>query len=260
MTSPPDEEARRFLAEHADYVEDIEFWRDAAAAYGGPVLDLGCAAGRVALALARDGHAVWALDASQAMLEALGSAAAVEPAAVGDRITPVLADLTSFGLAERFPLVICAMNTLQVLTEPADQRAFLEGVAAHLTPEGAFVFDVILPDLGEIANRLGQLLQVGATLDEVSGRSLMRWACYEDFDSITQTADVLTIVDEFQPGGALMRRTRRHRVHLFLPAELAHLLVLSGLEVIEILGDFDGSPVEASSQRQIYRCRRAEST
>ena len=261
MTEPErvsDEEAQRFLAEHADYDEDIDFWRRAAAALGGPVLDLGCAAGRVALPLARDGHTVWALDASDAMLAALDVACQTTPIVGTGRVKTVRADLTTFTLDQTFPLVFCSMNTLQVLIDPHDQRTFLERVRHHLHPGGEFIFDVILPDLGEIASRLGQLLQVGATIDESSGRSLMRWACYEDFDPISQTADILTIVDEFEPGEPLRRRTRRHRVHLFLPSELLHLLALSGLEVIEILGDFDGAPVEAVSQRQIYRCRRAE--
>ena len=253
-----EDEARSFLAEHADYDEDIDFWTRAARAQGGPVLDLGCEAGRVALALASDGHTVFALDASPTMLDALRVAMAGSEPSVSERIRPIQADLTSFSLGQTFPLVICAMNTLQVLTEPSGQRAFLTRVRDHMQPEAEFLFDVILPDLGEITSRLGLLLQVGATLDETSGRSLMRWACYEDFDPITQTADVLTVVDEFEPGAPLKRRTRRYRVHLFLPAELAHLLALAGLEVIEILGDFDGAPVEAFSQRQIYRCRRME--
>ena len=50
-----DDEARGFALEHAHYTRDIPFWRAAAARLGSPVLDLGCATGRVALPLARDG-------------------------------------------------------------------------------------------------------------------------------------------------------------------------------------------------------------
>ena len=63
-----DDEARRFALEHAHYVQDIPYWRAAAARCGSPVLDLGAATGRVAIPLARDGHEVWALDRSGAML------------------------------------------------------------------------------------------------------------------------------------------------------------------------------------------------
>ena len=68
-----DDEARRFALEHAHYVQDIPYWRAAAARCGSPVLDLGAATGRVAIPLARDGHEVWALDRSGAMLAELMS-------------------------------------------------------------------------------------------------------------------------------------------------------------------------------------------
>ena len=41
--------ARGFLAEHAHYDEDAGFWEDHADRPGGPVVDLGTAAGRIAV-------------------------------------------------------------------------------------------------------------------------------------------------------------------------------------------------------------------
>jgi len=43
------------------YEGDLALWRELAAA-GGPILDLGCGTGRVALDLARRGHRVHGLD------------------------------------------------------------------------------------------------------------------------------------------------------------------------------------------------------
>ena len=40
------------------YRADLPYWVALARAHGGPVLDIGAGTGRVALALARDGHAV----------------------------------------------------------------------------------------------------------------------------------------------------------------------------------------------------------
>ena len=56
----------------------------------------------------------------------------------------------------------------------------------------------------------------------------------------------------------MRRYLRRHTVHLFLPSELRHLLARAGLEVVDAYGDFEGAPVEAGAQRQIYRCRAAD--
>ena len=46
-------------------------------------------------------------------------------------------------------------------------------------------------------------------------------------------------------------------MHLFTPEEIGALLARAGLEPIEVLGDFDGAPVLAGSERQVHRCRAA---
>ncbi|HUQ16935.1 MAG TPA: methyltransferase domain-containing protein, partial [Candidatus Saccharimonadales bacterium] len=47
---------------------DVDWFRSVASGTGGPVLELGCGTGRIAVALAADGHAVVGLDRSEAML------------------------------------------------------------------------------------------------------------------------------------------------------------------------------------------------
>src|SRR5680860_1576447 len=107
------EEACGFALEHAHYTRDIPFWRAAAAQLGSPVLDLGCATGRIALPLARDGAQVWALDRSQAMLAELERRREAEPPEVRARVRAVRGELAGFHLDAAFRLVLIAMNTLQ---------------------------------------------------------------------------------------------------------------------------------------------------
>lgn len=245
-------EAERFLREHDHYVEDLQFWAEAAEHCGGAVLDLGCAAGRVALSLAEQEHEVWGLDSSQPMLDAMTEAAA--QSGVAARIHPVLGDMSRFALGRRFHLILIAMNTLQVLTDPEDQLACLTCVRDHLAPRGEFLFDVMLPDLGEIQDSIGLVRQIGVTHDGATGLTLVHWATYEDFDPLTQTATLLTMIDESDHTGIRSRIARRVDVHVFLPSELQHLIARAGLAIIEAYGDFDGQPLDAGSQRQIYRC------
>ena len=65
-----------FALEHRHYDEDLGFWQRTARRLGGPILDVGAAAGRIALPLARAGHEVWAIDRSPDMCAALARAAA----------------------------------------------------------------------------------------------------------------------------------------------------------------------------------------
>src|SRR5262249_61431573 len=91
-----EEYARAFTLEHAHYEDDLELWRQLARSLGSPVLDLGAATGRGAIALARDGAEGIALDGPEPMVAELRRALAAEPAAVAGRVHPVVADLRDF--------------------------------------------------------------------------------------------------------------------------------------------------------------------
>ena len=247
------DDPRRYALEHAHYVEDIPFWRTAAAEAGGPVLDLGCAAGRVAVPLAGAGIRVWGLDSSQAMLDAMTAAA--EAAGVAALVTPVRADMRDFSLETEFGLAIAAMNTLQTLLTPDDQLSCLRSVRAHLAPGGVLAFDVALPDIGEIAELIGVVRRTGEHRDETTGALLLHSAWYDDIDPIAQTVWFTIQVDEISPAGGVTRYMRRHEVHVYVPSELHHLLARAGFAVEEVLGDFAGTPVQPGAERQVYRCR-----
>jgi SAM-dependent methyltransferase len=249
-----DAAARRFLREHAHYRDDLDFWRHHARRLGDPVLDLGAAAGRVALALAADGHEVWAVDSSEAMLAEIDRVGAEHlPAAVRPRT--VRADMRSLRLGRRFPLVIIAMNTFQALVEPEDQLACLRAVRAHLTESGELIFDVALPDPAELADSIGLERAGGSFTDPATGAVLNHSAWYDSWDPLTQTLEFTHRIVERDASGREQEHLRRHRVHLFMPVEMDHLLARAGLETLEAMGDFAGGPLTGSGESQIRRCR-----
>jgi len=248
------EYARRFCLEHAHHTEDLDFWRGAARRQGSPVLDLGSATGRVARALAHDGVEVWALDGSGAMLDQLARRMESEPAEVRARVRPVCADFRDFTLDRRFPLIVMAMNTLQVLTDPDDRLACLRAARRHLAPGGELVFDVDLPDHAEIIGAMGVVCDSGHHRDEASGVTLLHTGWYEAFDPATGTLDYTMRIEDRHDDGARSVRFRHHSVHVFPPAELHLLLGHAGLRSVQAMGDFDGSPLVPHSERQIHRC------
>ncbi len=250
-------EARRFALEHAHYVEDLPFWRAAAARCGSPVLDLGAATGRVAIPLARDGHEVWALDRSPEMLAELGRRLEGEPPEVAARVRPVAGDIADLRLDGRFRLVIAAMNTLQVLTEPADRVACLRGVRAHLAEGGELVFEVGYPDPDEIVATMGVERSNGHYRDGAGGPLLLHSGWYDGWDPGTRTLDFTLRVEEHRAGARPREYLRRHRVHLFSPDEVQELLARAGLEPVEVASDFAGTPLAPSAERQVYTCRAA---
>jgi SAM-dependent methyltransferase len=252
-----EDEARRFAAEHAHYDEDIAFWRRHAARLGGPVLDLGCATGRVAIPLARDGHEVWALDRSPAMLAELRRRLGGEDAAVAARVHPVEGELARIGLAGRFRLVLVAMNTLQVLTDPGERRAAFRAMRDALAPGGELIFDVALPDVAEIEASLGEERPGGRFRDPGTGEVLTHSAWYDSWDPDTHTLAFTLRICTRNGAGREREALRRHRVHLFTPEELSALLEAAGLRHIEASGGFDGRPLRAGGERQVHRAEAA---
>jgi SAM-dependent methyltransferase len=159
--SPGREYARRFALEHAHYRDDLAFWAALADELGGPVLDVGAATGRVAIELARRGHEVWAVDPSPDMRAELLAALAGEDAAVAGRVRVRDGRLEGLSLGRRFPLVVVAMNTMQVLLGEEDRRAAFASLAEHLAPGGRIAFDVARVSPAEAAASIGFEVPIG---------------------------------------------------------------------------------------------------
>ena len=140
---------RRFAApeviwhevECGSYAADLPLWERLAADAAGPVLELGCGAGRVALHLARRGHEVVGIDTERPLVAALEAQARVDDVPARG----VVADATDFELDERFGLAVAPMQLVQLLGGSPGRRAMLAAVAAHLRPGAILAAALVEP-------------------------------------------------------------------------------------------------------------------
>ena len=119
------------------YEADLTVWDELADAQAGPILDLGCGTGRVALHLARRGHRVLGLDVDEALVRALA------PRAAGLSVEAVVGDARDLSLGTTFGLVIAPMQVVQLLGSAEDRIRCLRGVFEHLQPGGLAAFAIV---------------------------------------------------------------------------------------------------------------------
>jgi SAM-dependent methyltransferase len=155
------------------YHVDLEVWHELADGLHGPILDVGCGTGRVALDLARRGHDVVGLDADERLLAALRRRAG------GVTVETVCADAREFALDRRFPLILAPMQTVQLLGGAQGRGRFLACALAHLEPGGTLAMAIADPMEGAV--------------DEPG---VVPWPDMADIDGVVYASRAVAIVDE----------------------------------------------------------------
>jgi SAM-dependent methyltransferase len=164
------------------WAADDDFYLALALKTAGPVLDLACGTGRLARAIAARGVAVTGIDIAAPML----LRARTLSREAGLAIDWIEADLRGFDLGRRFRLALMTGHAFQGLLTPADQRACLARVAAHLEAGGSFAFETRNPDARDFSRAQNAH---GRSFQDASGR----WidvATTSRYDAATLVEDV----------------------------------------------------------------------
>jgi SAM-dependent methyltransferase len=217
---------------------DVAFWRHLASGYSGPVLELGCGTGRIAVPLLKAGARLIGVDRSEPMLERARSRA--KRARLTRRAVFVRADIRDLPLRDgRFDLVMAPYGILQSLTRDRDLDATLASVARVLRRGGLFGIDLV-PDLPRWSEYERKVSLQGRRTASTSLTLI---------ESVRQDRRrKLTIFDQEY----IERRGRTRRVHRFaltfrtlsVPAMVARLEA-AGFSIRAILGDYQGRPWDA---------------
>jgi 2-polyprenyl-3-methyl-5-hydroxy-6-metoxy-1,4-benzoquinol methylase len=230
------------------YYDDYPLTEQWAHSLGGPLLDLACGTGRMALRMAAQGYQVTGVDITPEMIAWARQKAAKQ----GISIEWVVADARTFHLQKQFSFIYMLENVFQFFLTRADQEAMLARVREHLLPEGCFLF--------ETRNPTPHNLLVGRrpepqtfTLPEGGHLVITEQHSY---DPITQIQHYTRHFTFLHPAGQQEEKTHRTALRYVYPQEMEALLYYNGLQIRACFGDWQQSPLIATSPSMIYVCQK----
>lgn len=202
-------------------------------AAGGDVLELGIGTGRLALPLRDSVTAVHGIDLSTAMLERL----AAKPGA--EDIGTTVGDFADTMVPGRFRLVYLVFNTIMNVTAQDRQVACFRNAARHLEPGGAFLVEVMVPQLQQLP--AGECFRPLAVTE--GGVSI------DEYDVVNQGL----VSHHYRAESGQLRSIPFRYVW---PGELDLMAALAGLSLESRWGGWDKQPFTALSSQHVSVWRK----
>ena len=197
----------------------------------GAALEFAVGTGRIALPLSSRGISVHGIELSPQMVEQLRR----KPGA--DAVPLTIGDMTTTRLPGQFALVYLVANSIMNVTTQEEQLAVFSNAAGHLAVGGCFVIELMVPQLRRVApSEVARVFRLDAdhvgieTFDDVVGQ--VAWSHH------------WIVIDD-----RLVRHSAPYRY--IWPSELLLMAKLSGFELQDRWGDWDGSPFTSASAKQV---------
>lgn len=206
------------------------------------VLDLACGTGSMSVLLAKRGYKVLASDLSEDML-----AMAWEKASELEDNRPyfICQPMERLRLPYTVDWVVCCLDSLNYVTDPADCRRAVARVYESLSPGGVFLFDINTPE--KLRGLDGQIF-----LDENEDAYCVWRAEFDEGENICYYG-----MDLFQrQGGSWRRSFEEHREYAYTVAQLTEYLKEAGFETVEVYGDQRFEAPAAGEQRVYFLARK----
>lgn len=204
-------------------------------------VDLACGTGSVTAILAREGLRVIGVDMSEEMLtQAAAKTAGLDPPPIFVR-----QKLQNLTLPRGVDLAVCALDSLDYITEPKDCAQAIRRVYRALNPGGMFIFDVNTPE--KLRAMDGQVF-----LDEDQDVYCVWRGEFDDNTNICSYGMDLFI----REGKHWHRSFEEHREYAYSREQLTVFLKDAGFTHIRVYGDRTLEQPGAGEQRMYFSARK----
>ena len=204
------------------------------------VVDLACGTGSLSVRLAAQGYRVYGVDLSEEML----TQAAEKAMQMENPPYFVCQDMCKLELPEPVDWIVCMLDSVDYILDPADCAGMMRHVAECLKPGGMFIFDINTPE--KLRALDGQVF-----LDETEDTYCVwrteyhRGLCTYYMDLFYRHRD-----------GAWQRELEIHRQRAYTTEELTGWLRAAGFNDIRTWGDGKLRRPTENEQRIYFSCIR----
>ena len=230
------------LTNDVDYEATVAFYEEILKQEGlkpRTAVDLACGTGSVTAILARKGLQVIGVDMSEEMLTVASQKAA--------DAWFICQKLQQLRLPKAVDLAVCALDSLDYITDPEDCKEAIRKTYKYLNPGGIFIFDVNTPE--KLRAMDGQVF-----LDEDEDVYCV-WR--GEFDEKTNICSYG--MDLFQRKGNLWERSfEEHREYAYSADQLVGFLKDAGFTHIRIYADGKLEAPKAGEQRIYFSARKGK--
>ncbi|MEI6579383.1 MAG: class I SAM-dependent methyltransferase [Eubacteriales bacterium] len=233
------------LTSNVEYEKRAEYFRTLLSQYRqdeGTLLDLACGTGSLILQMASFGYDVIGVDSSPDMLSI------AQHKAFEAEQTPLLLcqKMQMLDLYGTIDAAICALDSINHLTQPKDVKETFRRVSLFLNPSGVFIFDVntVFKHKNILANNV----------------------FVYDFDDLycvwqnrlDEKINTVKITLEFfeEDDGAYYRSTETFAERAYSYEELSKWLTDAGFEVMNIFEELTQTPPKEDTQRAVFVARK----
>ncbi len=246
-TEPLYRDGLHYDAQHVEIVEDIPFYIAQAMKCGGPILELACGTGRITIPLARQGFDITGLDISEGMLKVAREKAERENLSC----TFLKADCREFSIPGKFNLIFIPFNSIAHIHDRTSFEALCQAVKNHFTSDGHFLIDIFNPKLEILMSDPNKRFAV-AEYENPYGHEMVTITENNVYDKETQ----INHIKWYYKIGKRDEFAVELNMRIYYPQELDNMLYYNGFEIVEKLGDFDGTPFVSDSPKQLIVCRK----
>ena len=202
-------------------------------------VDLACGTGSVTAILAKKGLQVIGVDLSEEML----CVAQQKAQEVENPPMFICQPLQQLWLARGVDLAVCALDSLDYITDPKDCQEAIRRVYKALNPGGCFIFDVNTPQ--KLRAMDGQIF-----LDETEDTYCVWRTEFEEEENICYYGmDIFTRLED----DSWQRDFEEHRQYAYSVEELKAYLTAAGFKAVHVFGDLTMDAPTETTQR-IFIC------